>query len=74
MAWAANEGCRMQSGFRVDSQGETHTLTRIAAKSGKAVVVPGIKQTEHLEPTMVSFLDRRLGLDSPWFSPDADED
>jgi hypothetical protein len=68
--WAAELGCRAQSGVRLDSRGVTHTVTKIIAKSGKSVVVPGVKQTERLEPTMISYLDRRLGLNSPWFSFD----
>jgi hypothetical protein len=75
LAWASEQGCKAQSGFRVDSRGRTHSLTKIVAKSGKSVVVPGVSQTERLEPTMISYLDRRLGLASPWFSlpEEADE-
>jgi hypothetical protein len=74
LMWAAEQGCQAQSGFRMDSRGQTHTLTKITAPSGKSVVVPGVSQTEYLVPTMISYLDRRLGLSSPWFSlPDGGE-
>jgi hypothetical protein len=42
------------------------TYTVITAPSGKFVVVPDVEQDERLTPTMVGYLDRRLGLDSKW--------
>jgi hypothetical protein len=58
----------------MDSRGQTHSLTRIVGPNGKSVIVPGVKQTDRLGPTTVSYLDRRLGLQSPWFSiPDNEE-
>jgi hypothetical protein len=43
------------------------------AANGNTVVVVDQKQTEHLAPIMVGYLDRRLGVSSPWvgLNPDA---
>lgn len=74
IAWAREKhGCKALSGFAADADGQTHTVTQITTTDGKSVVVVGTKQTEHLAPTMVGYLDRRLGLNSPWFSIDAGE-
>lgn len=72
--WAVGEGCKVQSGVASDSNGRPHTLTKIEAPSGKHVIVVGVSQTEHLVPTMVSYLNRRLGLKSPWFALPDDAD
>ncbi len=75
MQWAREtHQCKAASGFAADSSGKTHTVTQITAPDGKSVAVVGTKQTEHLAPTMVGYLDRRLGIESPWFSIDAGDD
>jgi hypothetical protein len=57
-----------QSGYSTDQKGKSHALTRLALPSGASVVVVGISQGEFLAPSMVGYLDRRLGIKSPWFS------
>jgi hypothetical protein len=68
--WAREQGCTIQSGYASDRKGKTHTVTKIETPGGKKAVVVGVAQTEYLVPTMVGYLDRRLGLNSPWFSLD----
>jgi hypothetical protein len=57
-----------QSGYSTDQKGKSHALTRLSLPSGKSVVVVGMSQAEFLAPSMVGYLDRRLGVKSPWFS------
>ena len=58
------KGCKVQSG--VDTA-QSISLTKIIAPSGKWAIVAGILPSEMLVPTTIGFLDRRLGLISPWF-------
>lgn len=57
-----------QSGYSVDPKGRSHLLTRLSIPNGPSVVVVGLDQNEHLVSSMVGYLDRRLGVRSPWFS------
>ena len=57
-----------QSGYSTDGKGKSHALTKLSLPSGKSVVVVGVSQAEFLVPSMVGYLDRRLGVKSPWFS------
>lgn len=69
--WARDhEGCTINTGYEIDEDGETHTITRIVAPSGRWVIEVGTKQEEYLVPSRVAYLDRRLALKSPWFSID----
>lgn len=74
--WARGEGCTAQSGIRSDEEGRVQSLTRIVtADKKKWVIVVGVGHQEHLAPTMVGYLDRRLGLTSPFASmPGMDAD
>lgn len=65
--WIRETGGYAQSGFRTDRRGKAHSLVKIVSAEGKSVVVVGA-QDERLPPTYVAFLDRRLGVKSPWFS------
>jgi len=70
-----DHGATAKSGSASDDSGRSHTVTRIEIPaSGRSVVVVGISQTEHLEPSMIGYLDRRLGINSPWFSVDPIDD
>jgi len=70
-----DHGATSQSGSAADSSGGAHAVTKIAIPAtGKSVVVVGVNQTEYLTPSMVGYLDRRLGIDSPWFSVDPPDD
>lgn len=71
LAWANSEhGFRAQSGIASDSSGKTHCVTKIFKDGGPSIVFVGVQQTERLLPSQVGYLDRRLGLVSPWFSID----
>lgn len=63
LVWAAEAGCRVESGY-----GGPHGLscTKITAPSGKSLVVPGMDQKERLVSSMLNYLDRRLGMRSPY--------
>jgi hypothetical protein len=67
--WARSEGCKVQTG--VDTE-QSILLTKIVAPSGKWVIEVGTLPHEHLAPTTVGRLDRRLGLISPWFGAPLD--
>jgi hypothetical protein len=71
MHWIRECGGSAQSG--ISQVGERmQTLTKITADNGNVVIIAGIKQTEHLVASMVGYLDRRLGVKSPWISLQAD--
>ena len=57
-----------QSGYSTDQKGKSHALTKLSLPSGKSVVVVGMSQAEFLAPSMIGYLDRRLGVKSPWFT------
>lgn len=57
-----------QSGYRANGKGQSFGLTKLSLPSGKSVVVVGVGQGEFLTPSVVGYLDRRLGVTSPWFS------
>lgn len=70
MHWAREQGFRAQSIAASDERGKTHTAIKLSKEGGRSVVVVGVKQHEHLAPSMVGYLDRRLGVKSPWISVD----
>lgn len=65
LAWCSQQGCTMTSGFK--KKGEVVvTFNVVRSDDGKHVVIAGIGNNEFLVPTMVAYLDRRLGLNSPF--------
>ncbi len=70
IAWAISQGCRVQSGIAQTPDGKVEKLTKIDAPNGKWVTAVGIDQRDFLVPTMIAWLDRRLGMKSPFFSID----
>jgi hypothetical protein len=62
--WAISQGCEVKTGVDTD---ESILLTKIIAPSGRWVVEAGTLPHEHLAPSTIGRLDRRLGLVSPWF-------
>lgn len=69
-----NYGATAQSGSAAHSDGQSYPVTKISVPGGKTVVVVGVTQTEFLTPSMIGYLDRRLGIASPWFSVDPIDD
>ncbi len=67
-----DHGARAQSVVVTDDYGHVETAIRITLPSGLSTVVVGIQQTEHLTPTDIGQIDRRLGIKSPYFSVDAE--
>lgn len=59
--WALEAGCDVRSGIA-----GKRSLTRITAPSGKYVIQAGVEKDEVLDRQTVAFLDRRLGLESPF--------
>jgi hypothetical protein len=68
--WVRDSGGSAESGIS-NVGGRIYSLTKVTAANGNIVVVVDQKQTEHLVPTMVGYLDRRLGVSSPWVGLDA---
>jgi predicted PhzF superfamily epimerase YddE/YHI9 len=71
--WARDtHGFRAQTIAATDENGKSHTVVRISKDGGPSVVVPtNAAQSERLTPSMLGYLDRRLGLVCPWFTVEA---
>lgn len=71
LIWARDShGFTARTGIGADDLGRSHSVTRIFREGGPSVIIPGIKQNDRLTPSFVGYLDRRLGINSPWFSVD----
>lgn len=67
--WAVNEqGCKVKSGCSGLSNGAVYSFTVIDSPSGQWVIVPDVGAHEFLLPTFIQYLDRRLGLTSPFLA------
>jgi hypothetical protein len=66
LMWAYGQGCRAKSVLGRGDDGKMCTFQLIEAPSGRYVFTPDLKASEHMVPTLVAYLDRRLGLDSPF--------
>ena len=64
--WACEQGCTVKSGYVNSSSGQPLRTTKITSPKDKWVIVLGLSQKEFLEPSMVSYLDRRLNMESPF--------
>ena len=62
--YAGQQGCTIQYGYGVQDIVDIIIITNPA--NDKHVIVSGVQQSEHLAPSEVSRLDRRLGLNSPF--------
>jgi hypothetical protein len=68
--WAnQTESCKINTALIPDDQGGS--LTRISAPNGRHVIMADYAQDERLLPSQIAYMDRRLGLRSPW-NPDLD--
>jgi hypothetical protein len=63
------QGYDVQTGISTGFDGKPVSLIRISNQT-RWVTIADMPQTEHLVPTYIAYLDRRLGLKSPWFSID----
>ena len=66
LSWANKNGCHIQTGFTVDSDGETLHLTIVTAGDGKYAVIHDVNPDEKLPSNAYKQYDRRLGLKSPF--------
>lgn len=63
----------MQTGYKLTGEGGPVLMTRVVTPAGRHVIVVDYDQNERLVPTFVAYLDRRLGLKSPWAFPEDDK-
>ena len=73
MHWARENGFKCTSGVKTDDVGKAHTFVKIYKDGGPSVVAVGVSQTEYLAPSYVGYLNRRLGVESPWYAVNAPE-
>jgi len=67
MHWIRECGGSAQSG----TDPRHRSVIKITADNGNVVIVADLKQSERLAPSYVEYLDRRLGVKSPWPKPPA---
>lgn len=68
--WAREtHGFRAQSIVAPDETGKSQLAIKIFTEGGPSVVFVGGQQ-ECLSPSMIGYLDRRLGITSKWYSMD----
>jgi hypothetical protein len=70
LQWAVSEGCKVEHG--IDTEQSIGVTKIISPDRSKWVIQAGTLHNEHLTPTDVGRLDRRLGLISPWFGAPLD--
>ena len=67
--WAEGQGLKVECGYVLAPDGRPHAVTKIVSKDGKRHVIEvGTQHEDHLLPTTIFRLDRRLGVRSPFFS------
>ena len=66
LSWANKSGCTIQTGFSVDSDGDTVHITIVTAPDDKYVVIHDVENDEKLPSRAYMCYDRRLGLESPF--------
>lgn len=71
LGWAKKQGCEIKQGIIHGDDGP-YNLTLIAAPSGRHYIDVGTQHSDRLLPTTIARLDRRLDMESPWFSVDDD--
>jgi len=67
LEWATENGCTAEIKNRSHAQtGRPYTALEITRPGGGRAVVPNPDFNEHLAPSMVTYLQRRLGVKSPF--------
>jgi hypothetical protein len=65
--WAVENGCKAQIRVRNHAvSGQPYRSLEITSSSGGSVALVNPDLDEHLAPSMVSYLQRRLGVKSPF--------
>lgn len=71
--WAQRSGCTFDHGIMTDAEGSPTSYCAIHAPDGSHwVTLVGKLDSEYLTPTEIHSLDRRLKMNSPFDSWDAD--
>jgi len=68
MRWLESIGGKYRSGMQADQQRGMVPVTKLIGPDGRHVIVPGNDQSEVLSTYYVEYLDRRLGVLSPFRS------
>jgi len=63
LAWARAVGCECETGY---GGRYGFVFWKITAPSGRSVTVVDMQQSERLVSSQLTYLDRRLGLTSPF--------
>ena len=67
--WAIDTiGCTVNTGFSMIEGQSSRTVIRIVSPTGQRVILMDLEQSDRLLPTDIDYIDRRLGVDSPWDS------
>lgn len=74
LGWAKGQGCEIKQGIIIDDDGRPYDLTLITSPSGRHYIDTVTQHNDRLLPTTIARLDRRLGLKSPRFSVDIEDD
>lgn len=56
--------CAVEQGVATDDNGAGESITKITTEAGLYAIVIGVQHKEHLTPSQVAYLDRRLGINS----------
>jgi hypothetical protein len=73
ITWAVHQGCTVKNGV-ILVEGQPYSVTRIFDRAGKKWVTEiGTEQEDPFMPTTIGRFNRRLGLESPFFSIDIRE-
>lgn len=74
LAWAINQGgCKLMTGYQNDPVHGPVGFTFLKAPNGRHLFIVDMQHDEYLVPTTIAYFDRRLGLQSPYFSIDPDQ-
>ncbi|MBA5779544.1 hypothetical protein H2509_20630 [Stappia sp. F7233] len=66
MAWVRDSGGYCTNGIQADHEIGMVPVIKLVADSGRYVIHPSDNQSEILEPSLIEYYDRRLGLVSPF--------
>lgn len=66
MRWLRDNGGECKTGHGADPEIGWVPKVRLISKEGRTAVVVNVKQEEALSPAMIAYLDRRLGVLSPF--------
>jgi hypothetical protein len=72
--FAVEQGCKTIVFVRATKEGRSYESIRLENPTGGHVTIPNPAYEEHLEPSMVSHYQRRLGIKTPFAAaPEAQE-